>query len=143
VLFDASVGNKIYNQGRHWSYFENYSGDQDQIGKTDETKKPINYYGSAGLYDVLQPNSAFVENGSYVKLRELSLSYKLGRLGGVSGDWSVSLIGRNLKTFTKYKGFDPEVGIAGGTTGNGVVNAFDAYRFPNLRSFTLSIGSTF
>lgn len=143
VLLDASVGNKIYNQGRHWSYFENYSGDQDQIGKTDETKKPINYYGSAGLYDVLQPNSAFVEDGSYVKVRELSLSYRLGRLGGVAGDWNVSLIGRNLLTFTDYKGFDPEVGIAGGTVGNGVVNAFDAYRFPNLRSFTLSIGSTF
>jgi TonB-linked SusC/RagA family outer membrane protein len=143
VLFDASVGNKIYNQGRHWSYFENYSGDQDQIGKSDETKKPINYYGSAGLYDVLQPNSAFVEDGSYVKLRELSLSYRLGRVGGISGDWNVSLIGRNLATFSKYKGFDPEVGISGGTVGNGVVNAFDSYRFPNLRTFTLSIGSSF
>ncbi len=92
---------------------------------------------------MLQPNSAFVEDGSFVKLRELSLSYRLGKLGGVAGDWNVSLIGRNLITFTDYKGFDPEVGIAGGTTGNGVVNAFDAYRFPNRRSFTLSIGSTF
>jgi TonB-linked SusC/RagA family outer membrane protein len=143
ALLDASVGNKIYNQGRHWSYFENYSGDQDQIGKSDETKKPINYYGTAGLYDVLQPNSAFVEDGSYVKLREFSLSYRLGRFGQIAGDWNVSLIGRNLLTFTNYKGFDPEVGITGGTVGNGVVNAFDAYRFPNLRSFTLSIGSTF
>lgn len=143
ALLDASVGNKIYNQGRHWSYFENYSGDQDQIGKTDETKKPINYYGTSGLYDVLQPNSAFVEDGSYVKVREFSLSYRLGRIGQVAGDWNVSLIGRNLLTFSNYTGFDPEVGIAGGTTGNGVVNAFDSYRFPNLRSFTLSIGSTF
>jgi TonB-linked SusC/RagA family outer membrane protein len=143
MLLDASVGNKIYNQGRHWSYFENYSGDQDQIGRNDETKKPINYYGTAGLYDVLQPNSHFVEDGSFVKIREMSLSYRLGRIGGNAGDWNVSLIGRNLMTFTRYRGFDPEVGIAGGTVGNGVVNAFDAYRFPNLRSITFSVGTTF
>ncbi|MFL5580387.1 MAG: hypothetical protein ACJ8AO_08435, partial [Gemmatimonadaceae bacterium] len=96
--------------------------------------------------DILAPNSHFIEDGSYAKLREVTLSYRIGRLGATRGDWNVSVIGRNLLTFTNYSGFDPEVGVAGtgtGDTGSAVINAFDAYRFPNLRTFTLSLGATF
>ena len=142
ALVDASQGRVVYNQGRHWSYFENYSADQDQEGKADAELKPVGYYGSApGLYDVLQPNSHFVEDGSFVKLRELTVSYHIGRVG--SGDWTASLVGRNLKTFTNYSGFDPEVGVNGGDSGSGVVNAFDAFRFPNLRTFTIGLSASF
>ena len=147
-LVDASIGRVVYNQGKHWSYFENYSHDQDQEGKPANLIKPVGYYGSApGLYDVLQPNSHFVEDGSFVKIREMTLSYQVGRLG--SADWTLSLIGRNLKTFTDYTGWDPEVGFAGGdaagqsNAGSGVINAFDAYRFPNLRTFTIGMQASF
>jgi hypothetical protein len=141
-LVDANMGRVVYNQGRHWSYFENYSHDQDQAGKPASQVKPVGYYGSTpGLYDVLQPNSHFVEDGSFVKLRELTLSYNFGRVG--AADWTVSLIGRNLKTFTDYTGWDPEVGFSGGEASSGVINAFDAYRFPNLRTFTLGMQASF
>jgi len=141
-LVDASQGRVVYNQGRQWSYFENYSRDQDQAGKPANQVKPVGYYGSTpGLYDVLQPNSHFVEDASFVKIREMTLSYGFGRVG--AADWTVSLIGRNLKTFTDYKGWDPEVGFAGGDAGSGVINAFDAYRFPNLRTLTLALQASF
>lgn len=146
-LIDASVGRSVYNQGKHWSYFENYSHDQDQAGKPANLVKPVGYYGSApGLYDVLQPNSHFIEDGSFVKIREVTLSYQIGRVG--TADWAISLIGRNLKTFTDYTGFDPEVGLGGtgglgGEAASGVINAFDAYRFPNLRTFTLGLQASF
>ncbi len=143
ALVDATVGRSVYNQGRHWSYFENYSADQDQASRSDSELKPIGYYGSQGLYNVLQPNSHFVEDGSFVKLREVTLSYALGQVPGVQGDWTLSLIGRNLKTWTDYTGFDPEVGITGGQSGSGVINAFDAFRFPNLRSVTFAIQASF
>jgi len=55
----------------------------------------------------------------------------------------VSLIGRNLFTMTNYKGFDPEVGLGGGALGSGVLNAIDGFVFPNLRTFTLSVGTSF
>lgn len=141
-LVDANMGRVVYNQGRHWSYFENYSHDQDQAGKPAHLVKPVGYYGSTpGLYDVLQPNSHFVEDGSFVKIRELTLSYNVGRVG--TADWTVSLVGRNLKTFTDYTGWDPEVGFSGGEASSGVINAFDAYRFPNLRTFTLGLQASF
>jgi TonB-linked SusC/RagA family outer membrane protein len=143
-LLDAAVGQEVYNLGRHWMYFENYSADQDQAGKSDATKKPFGYYGSnTGLYNVLLPNSHFVEDASYVKVRELSVGYTVGRLPTLGGDWTVSVIGRNLKTFTDYQGFDPEVGKTGGQSGSPVINAYDAYLFPNLRTFTLSLRTTF
>ena len=143
ALVDASIGRSVYNQGRHWSYFENYSKDQDQLGRPDAEIKPVGYYGSQGLYNVLQPNSHFVEDGSFTKLREVTLSYHVGTLGLNAGDWTVSLVGRNLKTWTDYKGFDPEVGIAGGDASSGVISAFDAYRFPPLRTFTFALQATF
>ena len=75
------------------------------------------------------------------------MSYRIGPIGGV-GDWQVSAIGRNVLTITGYRGFDPEVGIsAGSTTGgqlnSGALNAIDAFTFPNLRTFTLGVSTTF
>ena len=83
-----------------------------------------------------------VENASYVKLREVSLGYRIGRIGG-QGDWTVSLIGRNLKMWTTYKGYDPETGSGGGTTGSAALNAVDNYGFPNTRSVTFQLSSSF
>jgi hypothetical protein len=62
---------------------------------------------------------------------------------GGFGDWTASIIGRNLLTVTKYRGFDPEVGLSGGTAGSGVLNAIDAFGFPNLRQFTFSLATSF
>lgn len=55
------------------------------------------------------------------------------------------MVGRNLKTWTDYSGFDPEVGIgsSGGAAGNGIINAIDAFTFPQLRSVSFVISTTF
>ena len=60
-----------------------------------------------------------VEDASYKKLREASLAYHLGNVPGMNGDWTVSVVGRNLKTWTRYTGFDPEVGF-GAVSGSGL-----------------------
>jgi hypothetical protein len=130
----------------------------DAAGKSVETAKPFGYgwrvggsenpAGTGGFYDVLGPNNYNVEKGSYAKLREVSVAYHIGKVAG-TGDWSVSFIGRNLLTFTKYTGLDPEVGVSGGgtsgtnSTGSGLVSQVDAFGFPNLRTFTLSLSSRF
>jgi hypothetical protein len=83
-----------------------------------------------------------VESGSYAKLREVSLTYKFGRIAGV-GDWTLGLIGRNLLTITNYSGMDPEVGVGGGSTGSGLINQTDNFDSPTLRSFTFSVSTRF
>lgn len=149
ALLDATVGKDVFNIGRQWSYGDFMHRDVDQSGATISSAKPIGYYfraysgtGIGGLYDVLGPNNQTVEDASFVKLRELSVSYRIGKLQGV-GDWSVSLIGRNLKTWTKYNGFDPEVGQGGGNLNSAALNATDAFGFPNLRQVTIAIGTSF
>lgn len=149
ALLDATVGKSIWNIGRQWSYGDFMHRDADQAGKSVAEARPIGYYfravstgGIGGLYDVLAPNNNTTEDASFMKVREASIGYRIGSIGGV-GNWNVNLIGRNLWTVSNYKGFDPEVGAGGGALGSGVLNAIDAFVFPNLRQFTLSIGTSF
>ena len=62
--------------------------------------------------------------------------------GGV-GDWTVSIVGRNLKTWSSYHGYDPEVGASGGNNDSAILNSSDSYGFPNLRALSLTITSSF
>jgi TonB-linked SusC/RagA family outer membrane protein len=160
ALLDAARGQVVYNQGRGWSYLDFLEGREDQRGRSVGDAKPLGYYYRAGapdqsrlggLYDVLGANNAVTEDASYTKLREVNVGYHVGRVGVIGGDWRVSLIGRNLKTWTKYTGFDPEVGagaVSGsGSTSNGpgssAITAVDAFTFPNVRSLTFSLSTSF
>jgi len=154
ALLDAVKGNSVWNEGRAWSFGDFMNGEESQINVTVATARPLGYYyrggpgdglnGVGGLYDALGTNTVSVENASYVKLREVSLGYRIGRIGGY-GDWTVSLIGRNLKTWTKYTGYDPETGATGTnlSSGSAALNAVDAYGFPNTRSITFQLSSSF
>jgi TonB-linked SusC/RagA family outer membrane protein len=153
ALLDGAFGQSVWNQGRHWSFLDFLSDDLDQGGESVQSAKPIGYWyrapspdasGVGGFYNVLGPNTETVEDASYMKLREVSVGYHLGPIGG-QGDWSLSVIGRNLKTWSDYKGFDPEVGAgaSGGESGSALINAVDAFTFPNLRSFTFALTTTF
>jgi len=134
-LVDAQVGGQNYNQTNQRMYQWAKSADVDQVGKPQELKKPIEYY--IALYAANDPTDYFVEDASFVKLREVSLRY---RIGGRALSWfsrfgatgaSISLIGRNLMTFTDYKGYDPEVG--------GTLVRLDSFDYPRYRTFTGSI----
>jgi hypothetical protein len=152
VLFDAVRGRSVFNLARQWNYGDFMNNDTDQHNKTVQTAKPVGYYwraappddtrGSGGLYDFLGPNDNSVEDASFVKLREPSVGYRIGRLGRY-GDWTVNLIGRNLLTWTDYSSYDPETGLNGGTNGSGILNAADAFNFPNLRTLTLQFNVGF
>ena len=81
----------------------------------------------------------FVEDGSFAKLREISLTYTLDNpffknLTGFSSA-DIRLAGRNLKTWTKYTGFDPEVNLGGAEF---LTQGLDYFINPPTRSFVLS-----
>jgi len=73
----------------------------------------------------------------------VSLTYKIGRVRGIGGDWTAGVIGRNLWTVTNYTGYDPETGVSGGQAGSGLINQVDAFDFPTLRQFTFTISTRF
>ena len=151
-LLQGVMGREVWNQGRHWSHLDFITNDLDQRNRDVAVAKPIGYYwrapaadgfsGTGGFYDQLFPNSVFTETSSYAKLRELSVAFNVGPVGGI-GNWTVSAIGRNLFTITKYKGMDPEVGQTGGPANSSAINANDSFTFPNLRTFTLGLSTSF
>ncbi|MGQ0815530.1 MAG: SusC/RagA family TonB-linked outer membrane protein [Gemmatimonadota bacterium] len=63
-----------------------------------------------------------IDDASYLKLREVAASYIIpeswaGRIGARNA--SISIAGRNLHTWTKFKGLEPEASFLGGTRGGG------------------------
>ena len=151
VLLDAVKGKDVYNEERHWSFGDFASADNDQTGKSVEAAKPLGYYwrvgapdasGVGGYYDVKSSAMIPTEDASYLKLREISIGYKIGKIAGV-GDWTVSLIGRNLKTWSSYRGYDPEVGASGGNNDSAILNSSDSFAFPNLRTFSFTFTTAF
>jgi len=86
--------------------------------------------------------SAYVQDGSYLKLREVTLAYHLpesftrGLFGSTVRYARLSLSGRNLLRFTGYRGLDPEVSNFGNQA---IVRNIDVAPFPPSRSFFFSI----
>lgn len=81
-------------------------------------------------------SSRYLEDGSYIRLRNVQLSYQIpssltSKLGLKST--SVYVSGDNLLTFTKYPGRDPEVGESGQ----------DTYSYPNIRKIVFGLNVKF
>lgn len=140
ILLDIKHGGDIYNRKSQWLTRDNRLGILDQNGKSKDEKKTFDYY--KGFYDVNSNNSYWVEDGGYVKFREVSISYQFGQeqlakvFGNALKSATISAIGRNLYTFTNYSGYDPEVGsIRTPYDGTG--------RYPNFRNYALSLSLKF
>ncbi len=143
MLWNAQIGGDVYNFTKQWSYRDGRAADQDQSGKPDELKKSNAYYET--LYDATAINDHFIEDGTYLKLRELSVGYSFNRsqLAGIFNNvldgLSISLIGRNLLTVSDYSGFDPEVGTTSsgaGVGGDASLYRVDNFSYPLFRTFT-------
>jgi hypothetical protein len=156
ALLDKTFGNHVYNEDRQWSFGDFMTSDAQQNGKSIGDAKPIGYYwraaapesgaGVGGTYSVLGPNTISYENGGYVKLREISLSYNIGPVKHVLGDWSLTAVGRNLYTWTKYTGWDPDQGASGGNSNqiqSGALFAAQSSSYPQIRNFALTLSSRF
>jgi hypothetical protein len=158
-FLDIRHGGQIWNgtKGALWSYGTH----QDT-----ESRGTVRTFGQGGWYDgpVVGPGAGTgvpigenwyrngdapcpftgvdepcIENGGFVKLRELSVTYTLDApwvertLGVSSVDIRVS--GRNLHTWTKYTGYDPETSLGGAIA---PVTGVDYFNNPQTRSFAFS-----
>lgn len=97
--------------------------------------------------DPLNPQTQpYVQDGSYLKLRELSVSYHLPAsvtrtmFGSIARDARITFSGRNLIRITNFRGMDPEVSNFGNQA---VARNIDVAPFPPSRSFFLSIDLDF
>jgi hypothetical protein len=139
-------GNKVFNAIRIFAddggyYFDNKLRDSyDKRWKApgDVAEQPrLSYDGTSGARDV---SSRFVEDGSYLRLQEVTLGYVIPRALAQTLNLSEAryfVSGRNLATWTKYTGFNPDVNSNGSSASVSLGTDFYAYPLARTISFGL------
>ncbi|MEJ7647004.1 MAG: TonB-dependent receptor [Chryseolinea sp.] len=154
IYFYGSFGNKILNYVEsHLESFQKRGSEgvqnvsQEYYNNYWTPERPSNRYARALANDdnTLNsvPSDVWVENGSFVKLKNLTIGYTLPNT--VLDRASISKLrmyvsSQNLFFITKYTGLDPEVGIQGG---NATQNGVDNGTYPSSRTFTVGLNVTF
>jgi TonB-linked SusC/RagA family outer membrane protein len=91
--------------------------------------------------NIQHQSTLFLESSDFVRLKNLSISYKLPKtfLPSSVQDLKLSLMAANLLTFTDYKGFDPESGSSNSDINQGI----DYGSYPNSKTFTMGLSMSF
>ncbi|MBC7847830.1 MAG: TonB-dependent receptor [Flavobacterium sp.] len=155
--FLFSGGNKIFNQSRH--VYDNYGFTRSDIPYSNISERVYdNYWRTPGqITNVPRPSTEagqmqrfstqFLEDGDYIRLKTLNLTYKLptdiiGKMG--LNNLSIYVQAQNLFTLTDYLGFDPEVST--NTSSQEDLNILQGEDFGTLgqaRTFTIGLSTTF
>lgn len=109
-----------------------------QVG--DQTDIPRASWGST---DNSRISTRFIEDGSYLRVKTIILSYQLPKslLSKINlNDVRVYATGENLLTFTNYSGFDPEVNAFGGSN---IARGIDYGTYPQTRNIIFGLNVTF
>jgi TonB-linked SusC/RagA family outer membrane protein len=147
MLLSGQVGGMLYNRARERLYDIELHQDVDQAGKPSYAKKPSVYYtnnpvaasGSSGLAPGVRIDW-FAEDADYVKISELQARYRFDRVPSALAatglkQASIALTARNLFSWTKYSGQDPEAGTANVRV--------DDIQYPRYRTISLRTQLTF
>ena len=148
--FYFSGGNYIYNHNRYFSESDGglaSNNNQDKSMLYDQWREPgdITNVPKQSVGNTPQMSTRYLEDGSYLRLRNLTLAYTLPKhlLTPIKVDrLRVFAQGVNLFTFTGFRGLDPEVGDSPGGTGAGAAGAVVDFSFPAARTimFGLEVG---
>lgn len=144
---NGAFGHKIYN-----NTFNNVVNISNLRGARNIAEEFLNAPQQESLSNRVTSSSRFIENGNYMKLANVTLSYSIGDIGNVIKGLNVYLTGQNLFVITDFKGFDPEVNVdkssgapgadasTGMSTSGGVPSAGIEYQpYPSARTFTLGL----
>jgi outer membrane receptor protein involved in Fe transport len=139
VLLDGRFGNKVANFTRRSGDFFGSSANAGLESAGDTAAGTFTRNADRNLL-----YEEFIEDGSFVKLREVALALHLDRpwvrrLTGAH-DATLRLAGRNLHTWTKYSGMDPEINLFAAST---VSRGVDFATTPIPRTFSVGLGLDF
>ncbi|MGH7477187.1 MAG: SusC/RagA family TonB-linked outer membrane protein [Longimicrobiales bacterium] len=148
VFLEFSQGAEIYNAMRRFAddggyYYDNKFGDVmdywRQPGDVTDTPRP-SYDGTSGAR---LNSSRFVEDASYIRLQDITLGIRIpDRVANVLNATSARLYvsGKNLKTWSDYSGYAPDVN-SNGASGSAALGT-DFYAYPVARSFMIGFQGT-
>ncbi|MNT61892.1 TonB dependent receptor [compost metagenome] len=103
-------------------------------GQTDATHPQAKFGGNLQSH---QTSTRFLENGSYLRLRNVTVGYNLPASWLKKASINAARLyvsGDNLFTATKFSGVDPEVDLTGGIS---------SFRYPTSRRFVFGVNLTF
>lgn len=143
-MIQGSQGNDIFNYNKTdvtMSNIGNITQDAYDHRWTPETAAQAEWpKATAGYTRTWLVSNRYVENGSYLRMKYLTLAYDWQKpIKGIE-KIGFALTANNLFTITKYSWFDPDVN-AGGQ--NAACPGVDSYSYPSARSFSLGINFEF
>lgn len=147
VFVQGVYGNEIMNLVRR--DIEGMAGLVNQTQEVDRRYRNLTPSNDIPRATHTDPNfnrrisSRFVEDGSFVRLRNITLGYNLPKAMAIR--WSIQHLRiyvstQNLATWTNYSGYDPEIGSY---NQNPLVNGVENGRYPTSRSYTFGLNATF
>lgn len=142
VFFQGVQGNKILNAARKSM---EQSDPSDNVLKTMidgawRADKPSNSLPSLRQWRSTGTDSFYIEDGSFLRLKNVSLGYVLPIKTSFIKRARVYVSGQNLLTFTDYRGYDPEVNS---DFNSNIQYGVDNYSYPAARTFTVGASLSF
>ena len=138
IFFQYSYGNEIFNYNA--IELETPTGGQNAYRELLDRWTPTNpsqIYPKATTNRAALVSDRWVEDGSYLKLKTGSLSYSFPKLkSNFFRSMRLHITAQNLKTWTNYRGYDPEVSFRGASTLQG---GEDFGGYPQARTFMMGI----
>ncbi len=150
VFFFGSFGNDIFDITKEFTVFRLFNTNvrQDRLTDSWTPDNPGAKYPKLDQNDQFssQFNSFYVEDGSYVRLKNLQIGYNLPQMSWAN-NMRIYIQGQNLFTITGYEGYDPALPSIS-TTGSGgersdQAQGLDRGTYPANRIFSIGINASF
>ncbi|PWT75635.1 MAG: SusC/RagA family TonB-linked outer membrane protein [Bacteroidetes bacterium] len=152
VFFQGVQGNKIYNALKTTTEgmvrFFNAGTAVLRAWSPSNTNTNIPRAASSDPNQNARPSTRFIEDGSYLRLKNITLSYSIperylqSATKGVVKNLSIYVSAQNILTFTKYTGYDPEVGNRAPGSSS-LTNGIDYAVYPQPKAYQIGIHTTF
>ena len=147
IFGQGTQGNEIFNYLKYWTDFNTFQGNRSADMLYNSWKKQ----GDNALLPRLnsqdgtsqQISSYFVEDGSYMRIKNIQLTYTfpttiLSKIKLSSAQ--IYIQGQNLFTFTKYKGLDPDINLRNSGNDNQDIHmGIDEGAFPVAKSYNVGL----
>jgi TonB-linked SusC/RagA family outer membrane protein len=119
-------------------------GGEDVSGQANTTEliKDIDWYAGGPGSGFTGPSEQFIEDGGWIRLRQVSLTYDLGKFlkdSKTIKGLTFGVTARNLFLSTDYTGVDPETSLTGNTNAQGA----DYFNMPNTKSWSFTLKANF
>lgn len=144
----GSHGNKIFNGltlGQKLMIGTDYNNGTEILDRwrPDHTNTSIPRVSVKDKNGNAQYSTLYIEDGSFLRLKYVTLGYTFDKnlFSGVISKLRVYVTAQNLLTFTKYDGFDPEVGSYGDLNNN--LYGIDKGIYPQAKSFIFGVNLDF